>query len=159
MWSWYVVPFKDTLLVSKDGYKTIYEYGYTVNYENTLYLVPVSPPPPPPPPPPKQYRLSVYVSNPLMGTVDGKYPPGEYVLAEGTAVTATATARPGCRFDYWLLDGASRRENPITFSMDRDYRLTAYFSGVVAPPPVWPPVVLGPLAFGLVVVAASERRW
>jgi hypothetical protein len=52
MWSPYVVPFQATLMVSKDGYETIYEYGYTVNYENTLYLVPVSAPPPAPEPTP-----------------------------------------------------------------------------------------------------------
>lgn len=53
--------------------------------------------------------------------------PGAYNYPENT--TATVTAVPGISydFDYWILDGATRTENPIDVLMDTDHSLTAYF--------------------------------
>jgi hypothetical protein len=98
------------------------------------------------PPAPVTHTLTVSVNNPDMGTTDSQYPPGSYTLPAGTAVTVAALPREGYRFDYWLLDGVARTDNPISFTVDRDYRLTACFSEVTVPPPTPPPAAPTPVA-------------
>jgi hypothetical protein len=79
------------------------------------------------------HKLTVAVNNPVMGTTDSKYPPGTYDIPEGTTVQVTAIPYTGYKFDHWTLNGTTSTENPITFIMDKDYTLTAYF--VQIPPP------------------------
>jgi len=55
--------------------------------------------------------------------------PGTYTYSYGSSVTVTASATSGHSFDYWLLDGATCYDNPITVTMDADHTLTAYFQG------------------------------
>lgn len=54
--------------------------------------------------------------------------PGVYTFSEGTSVTVTAVPAAGFVFSHWVLDGATRTENPITVLMDKDHTLTAYFT-------------------------------
>jgi hypothetical protein len=81
-------------------------------------------------PPPPTHTLTVAVNDPTMGTTDDKYPPGTYTVQEGTSVTVTAKPNTGYKFSYWMLDSTKRTENPITFTMDKDYTLTAYFEAL-----------------------------
>jgi len=53
--------------------------------------------------------------------------PGTYIYGNGSSVTVTATAYTFYVFDYWLLDGSTYYQNPITVTMDSDHTLTAYF--------------------------------
>jgi len=82
------------------------------------------------PPPPPTHTLTVAVNNPTMGTTDDKYPPGTYTIQEGTSVTVTAKPNTGYKFSHWMLDSTKRTENPITFTIDKDYTLTAYFEAL-----------------------------
>ncbi len=56
--------------------------------------------------------------------------PGSYVYDEGATATVTAIPDTGYTFSHWILDGATRTENPISIPMDRDYTLTAYFEAI-----------------------------
>jgi len=73
--------------------------------------------------PPVEYTLTI--STTTGGTTDPA--PGSYTHPEGTSVTVTAIPDSGYEFDHWVLDGATRTENPITVLMDSDHTLTAYF--------------------------------
>lgn len=55
-------------------------------------------------------------------------PPGSCDYDHGSPVTATAYANSYYVFNYWLLDGSTLYQNPITVTMDADHALTAYFS-------------------------------
>jgi len=59
------------------------------------------------------------------GTTDPS--PGTYVYDEETTVEVTAIPDSGYTFDYWVLDGATKYDNPITVTMNSDHDLTAYF--------------------------------
>jgi parallel beta-helix repeat protein len=54
--------------------------------------------------------------------------PGTYGYAANSTVEVTAIPDVGYSFDYWLLDGNNRTENPITVRMDADHVLEAYFA-------------------------------
>lgn len=56
--------------------------------------------------------------------------PGTYIYGNGSSVTVTATAYTQYVFDYWLLDGGTYYQNPITVTMDADHNLGAYFRPV-----------------------------
>jgi len=64
-------------------------------------------------------------TNPLSGTYD--YP-------AGSSLNVTAIPNLGYSFDYWLLDGEERTENPITIVMDTNHTLEAFFVGA---PAIW----------------------
>lgn len=59
--------------------------------------------------------------------------PGTYSYTQGTSVSITAYPNSGYQFDHWILDGATRTDNPITVVMNQNHTLTAYFSAL--PPP------------------------
>ena len=69
------------------------------------------------------YELTITVTD--GGTTDP--PAGTYVYVAGTEVNVTAIPDPGFSFDYWLLDGENRTENPITIIMDANHTLVPYF--------------------------------
>ncbi|MEM2971436.1 MAG: right-handed parallel beta-helix repeat-containing protein [Candidatus Bathyarchaeia archaeon] len=52
---------------------------------------------------------------------------GMHTYANGTIIEVTAIQDVGFSFDYWLLDGEIRIENPITIIMDANYTLEAHF--------------------------------
>jgi hypothetical protein len=52
---------------------------------------------------------------------------GTYTYDYGLSVTVTASAYSGYTFNYWVLDGATVYNNPITVTMDSDHTLKAYF--------------------------------
>jgi len=60
------------------------------------------------------------------GTTDPA--PGTYWYMYGSSVTVAASAYSHYYFSYWLLDGATVYNNPITFLMDSDHTLEAYFT-------------------------------
>jgi hypothetical protein len=76
-----------------------------------------------------QYTLTISVNDPTMGTTNP--PPGTYTYEEGSTVTVQATPAKGYKFSYWLLDGETRTENPITITMDKDHTLVAVFTQIV----------------------------
>ncbi len=53
--------------------------------------------------------------------------PGTYEYDEEPTVEVTAIADGGYSFDYWVLDGATKYDNPITVTMNSDHTLNAYF--------------------------------
>jgi len=57
-----------------------------------------------------------------------KPPPRSYVYDKGTSVDVTASPYSHYAFDYWILDGATMYDNPITATMNSDHTLKAYFS-------------------------------
>jgi parallel beta-helix repeat protein len=59
--------------------------------------------------------------------------PGTYTYVNGTSVQVTAIPDNGYSFDYWMLDGFVREENPITVIMTSNHNLTAYFVDDIAP--------------------------
>ena len=63
-------------------------------------------------------------TNPALGT---------YTYANGTTLNVTAIPNIGYSFDYWLLDGQVRTENPITVVMDSNHTLEAYFVDDIPP--------------------------
>jgi len=65
------------------------------------------------------------------GTTDP--PPGTYNYTSGTTVDVTAVPDIGYSFDYWLLDGEVKTENPITITMDSNHTLEAYFIDDIKP--------------------------
>ena len=59
--------------------------------------------------------------------------PGTYVYAPGTEVTVTAQPETTHRFDRWNGD-FNGSENPLTFNLDSDKTLLAYFAPLPSPP-------------------------
>jgi parallel beta-helix repeat protein len=59
--------------------------------------------------------------------------PGAYMYVDGTQVTVTAIPSIGFSFDYWLLDGVKRTDNPIMVIMDSNHTLEAYFIDDIPP--------------------------
>jgi|GEM_PF-1596224 len=53
--------------------------------------------------------------------------PGTYNYTAGTTLNITAIPDIGFSFDYWLLDGKVKTENPIALTMDSNHTLEAYF--------------------------------
>jgi hypothetical protein len=61
--------------------------------------------------------------------------PGTYNYTEGSSHNVTAIPISGYSFDYWLLDGEERTENPITIVMNANHTLEAvYFVVDITPP-------------------------
>ncbi|MEM2994795.1 MAG: hypothetical protein QXI91_02100 [Candidatus Bathyarchaeia archaeon] len=71
------------------------------------------------------------------GTTDPA--PGTHLYPEETSVNVTAIPDLGYSFDYWLLNGTQKTENPITIKMNASYTLEAYFVDDV-PPEIGEPV-------------------
>jgi parallel beta-helix repeat protein len=59
--------------------------------------------------------------------------PGTHTYADGAIAEVTAIPNDGYSFDYWLLDGNVRTENPITMIMDSNHTLEAYFVDDIPP--------------------------
>ena len=61
--------------------------------------------------------------------------PGTYNYTEGSSHNVTAIPNLGYSFDYWLLDGEEKTENPITIVIDANHTLQAvYFAVDITPP-------------------------
>jgi hypothetical protein len=74
-----------------------------------------------------KFKFPQYLSiSASAGGITNPYP-GTYTYYCGSSVTVTATASSRYVFSSWLLDGATRYDNPITVTMDSDHTLTAYF--------------------------------
>jgi len=54
--------------------------------------------------------------------------PGTYQYKEGMSETVTAYSYSGYTFNYWLLDGSTYYQNPITVTMTSDHDLEAHFA-------------------------------
>jgi len=78
-------------------------------------------------------HIVIQVNNPDWGTTNDNYPPGEYDIPKNETITVTAIPAEGYEFDYWLIDGETRTENPLTIIVDRNLTLTAYFKEYVPP--------------------------
>jgi hypothetical protein len=63
-------------------------------------------------------------TNPLSGT---------HYYIEGDSVDITAIPNSGYSFQYWLLDGENKTENPITVIMDANHTLEAFFVDNIQP--------------------------
>ena len=91
------------------------------------------------------------------GTTDP--PPGTYTYENGSVVLATAIPDAGYVFDYWILDGEMRLENPIEIVMDGHHVLEAHFKEAERKPIaafIWSP--RSPLEGQEVVFDASMSR-
>jgi len=75
------------------------------------------------------YKLTIATSTGGMTNPE----PGIHTYAIGTEISVTAISDIGYSFDYWLLNGEVRTENPVTITMDRNYTLTAYFVDDIPP--------------------------
>lgn len=53
--------------------------------------------------------------------------PGTYTHSCGESVTVTAIPYASYDFDYWVLDGATVYDNPITVNMNSDHTSEAHF--------------------------------
>jgi hypothetical protein len=61
--------------------------------------------------------------------------PGTYNYTVGSSLNVAAIPNPGYSFDYWLLDGEEKTENPITIIMNANHTLEAvYFAVDITPP-------------------------
>jgi parallel beta-helix repeat protein len=81
------------------------------------------------------YQLSITTT--AGGTTDPA--PGTYTYVNGTEITVTAIPDAGFSFDYWLLNGEKRTENPITVVMNANHTLEAFFVDNI-PPEIGEPV-------------------
>jgi len=59
--------------------------------------------------------------------------PGTHYYVEGDSVDITAIPNSGYSFQYWLLDGENKTENPITVIMDTNHTLEAFFVDNIQP--------------------------
>ena len=59
--------------------------------------------------------------------------PGIYTYANGMHVSVTAIPNVGYSFNYWILDGEKRTENPITVIMDSNHTLETFFIDNIPP--------------------------
>jgi len=59
--------------------------------------------------------------------------PGTYIHPAGAKVNVTAFPNTGYSFSYWILDGETRTENPISVIMDANHTLEAYFIDNIPP--------------------------
>jgi len=59
--------------------------------------------------------------------------PGTYNYTAESSVNVTAIPSSGYSFDYWLLDGEERTENPTTVIMDANHTLEAVFVDDISP--------------------------
>ena len=75
-------------------------------------------------PSPPTRKLYIYTSS--GGTTDPA--PGTYTYDYGSSVTVNATAYSGYYFNYWLLGGVTKYDNPITVTMNSDHVLEAHFN-------------------------------
>ena len=77
----------------------------------------------------------------IISGVEGttKPSPGTYTYTAWTELNVTAIPNVSYSFDYWLLDGEIRTENPITIIMDANYTLEAHFIDDV-PPEIGDPI-------------------
>jgi len=78
---------------------------------------------------------SIYFNLTITSTEDGTTDPlpGTYNYQTGSSVNITAIPSIGYSFDYWLLDGEERTENPTTVIMDANYTLEAVFVDDISP--------------------------
>jgi hypothetical protein len=53
--------------------------------------------------------------------------PGTHIYSYGSSVTVKAIPSYGYVFRYWLLDGSTFCQNPVTIAMNADHMLKAYF--------------------------------
>ncbi len=74
---------------------------------------------------PDELPVSLSISTGTGGTTNPA--PGTYTYDYGEVVTVTASAYSGYTFSYWILDGATKYDNPITVTMNSDHTLKAYF--------------------------------
>jgi hypothetical protein len=58
---------------------------------------------------------------------------GSYSYVAGTNITVTASPSVGYKFSSWLLDGASKTDNPINVTMDANHTLQAIFQDITPP--------------------------
>lgn len=80
---------------------------------------------------------SLQINTTIGGTTEPE--PGTYEYIIDTSVNVTAIPNLGYSFDYWLLDGEERTENPITVIMYANRTLEAFFVDDV-PPEIGVPV-------------------
>jgi len=80
---------------------------------------------------PTLYYLSIQAVERPSGTTDPSAGTRNYIA--GVTLNVTALPDPGFSFDYWLLDGEERAENPITIVMNMNHTLTPYFVDDVPP--------------------------
>lgn len=74
-----------------------------------------------------QFSYTLTISAESGGTTE-PLTPGTYIYYDyGSSVTLNASPYTDYEFDYWLLDGATKNANPITFTMISDHTLKAYF--------------------------------
>jgi len=59
--------------------------------------------------------------------------PGTYIHPAGAIVNVTAFPNIGYSFSYWLLDGNTRTENPMSVIIDANHTLEAYFIDNIPP--------------------------
>jgi hypothetical protein len=78
---------------------------------------------------------SIYFNLTITSTEDGTTDPvpGTYNYTAGSSVNVTAIPSSGYSFDYWLLDGEERTENPTTVIMDANHTLEAVFVDDISP--------------------------
>jgi len=74
----------------------------------------------------RKHTLSISTST--GGTTDPS--PGTYTYHYGTYILVYAEPDDGYSFDYWILDGVKKYDNPIQVLVDSDHTLKAYFRWV-----------------------------
>jgi parallel beta-helix repeat protein len=80
-------------------------------------------------PPPPMYSITI-ITTPGGTTTPT---PGTYSYTVNSTVQITAIPNVGYSFNYWILDGETRTENPITVIMDLSHTLEAYFVDDILP--------------------------
>jgi len=78
---------------------------------------------------PTEYTLTINTT--AGGSTDPA--PESYLFPEGSIVNVTAIPDSGYLFDHWILDEATRTENPINVTMNTNHTLTAYFEAIMPP--------------------------
>jgi len=80
---------------------------------------------------PTRYYLTINAVERPSGTTDPSA--GTYEHFADTSLSVIASPDSGFSFDYWLLDGEKRSENPIAIVMDMNHTLTPCFVDDIPP--------------------------
>jgi hypothetical protein len=95
--------------------------------------------------------LSIIVSG--GGTTDPR--PGVYQYDRGSTVTIKAIPYAGYVFNFFLVDGERRTENPVTITLDKDTIVNVSFTTTPVSPTVTPTPIPQPVPLPLPVVAPT----
>jgi hypothetical protein len=127
----------DSLLITANANNAHQHLSFSDSYSpNPSINVAQSGPPPPPPPPPPPTTYIVTLQSSSNGTTSPTS--GSYNHTSGSSVTFTGTPKTGYKFDYWIVNGVTNANNPMTLTITSDTAVIPVLTLQAEPPPPAP---------------------